>query len=313
MQQLNYAVKRLLQMIPVLLCVTILVFAMMRLIPGNPAEIMLGEKATPEMVAAKEVEMGLDKPLPVQYGIFLRDLVTGNLGTSIQYSVPVRDLLGPRMVVTVCLALMTALFVVLISFPLGYYCGRHKNGIGDNVIRIISLVALSMPQFWIGVLLLLLFGLKLGWVPISGWGSTIPEHIQSLILPAITGALGVCTLMIKNLRSNVVDVMDQDFVDFARSKGIPESRVRSRHIVKNALISTVTLLALRIVNLLGYTVVIETVFSLPGVGALLVEAIFRRDYAVVQSVVVIFAALVLLVNLITDISYSLLDPRVELE
>ena len=208
---------------------------------------------------------------------------------------------------------MTALFVVLISFPLGYYCGRHKNGIGDNVIRIISLVALSMPQFWIGVLLLLLFGLKLGWVPISGWGSTIPEHIQSLILPAITGALGVCTLMIKNLRSNVVDVMDQDFVDFARSKGIPESRVRSRHIVKNALISTVTLLALRIVNLLGYTVVIETVFSLPGVGALLVEAIFRRDYAVVQSVVVIFAALVLLVNLITDISYSLLDPRVELE
>ena len=313
MQQLNYAVKRLLQMIPVLLCVTILVFAMMRLIPGNPAQIMLGEKATPEMVAAKEVEMGLDKPLPVQYGIFLRDLVTGNLGTSIQYSVPVRDLLGPRMVVTVCLALMTALFVVLISFPLGYYCGRHKNGIGDNVIRIISLVALSMPQFWIGVLLLLLFGLKLGWVPISGWGNTIPEHIQSLILPAITGALGVCTLMIKNLRSNVVDVMDQDFVDFARSKGISERRVRSRHIVKNALISTVTLLALRIVNLLGYTVVIETVFGLPGVGALLVEAIFRRDYAVVQSVVVIFAALVLLVNLITDISYSLLDPRVELE
>lgn len=274
---------------------------------------MLGEKATPEMVAAKEAEMGLDKPLVVQYGIFLRDLVTGNLGDSIQYSVPVSQLLGPRMVVTVSLALMTALFVVLISFPLGYYCGRHKNGIGDNVIRIVSLVALSMPQFWIGILLLLLFGLKLDWVPISGWGSTFLEHIQCLILPSITGALGVCTLMIKNLRGNVANVMGMDFVDFARSKGIPERRVRSRHIVKNALISTVTLLALRIVNLLGYTVVIETVFGLPGVGALLVEAIFRRDYAVVQSVVVIFALLVLLVNLITDISYSLLDPRVELE
>ena len=137
--------------------------------------------------------------------------------------------------------------------------------------------------------------------------------MRCLILPSITGALGVCTLMIKNLRGNVANVMGMDFVDFARSKGISEGRVRSRHIVKNALISTVTLLALRIVNLLGYTVVIETVFGLPGVGALLVEAIFRRDYAVVQSVVVIFAALVLIVNLITDISYSLLDPRVELE
>ena len=313
MQQLNYAIKRLLQMIPVLLCVTILVFVMMRLIPGNPAQIMLGEKATPEMVAAKEVEMGLDKPYIVQYGIFLRDLVTGNLGESIQYSIPVSDLLGSRMIVTVSLALMTALFVVLISFPLGYYCGRHKNGIGDNIIRVLSLVALSMPQFWIGILLLLLFGLQLGWVPISGWGVTFLDHVRCLLLPSITGALGVCTLMIKNLRGNVANVMGMDFVDFARSKGISEGRVRSRHIVKNALISTVTLLALRIVNLLGYTVVIETVFGLPGVGALLVEAIFRRDYAVVQSVVVIFAALVLIVNLITDISYSLLDPRVELE
>ena len=313
MQQLNYAIKRLLQMIPVLLCVTILVFVMMRLIPGNPAQIMLGEKATPEMVAAKEVEMGLDTPYIVQYGIFLRDLVTGNLGESIQYSIPVSDLLGSRMIVTVSLALMTALFVVLISFPLGYYCGRHKNGIGDNIIRVLSLVALSMPQFWIGILLLLLFGLQLGWVPISGWGVTFLDHVRCLILPSITGALGVCTLMIKNLRGNVANVMGMDFVDFARSKGISEGRVRSRHIVKNALISTVTLLALRIVNLLGYTVVIETVFGLPGVGALLVEAIFRRDYAVVQSVVVIFAALVLIVNLITDISYSLLDPRVELE
>ena len=313
MQQHNYAIKRLLQMIPVLLCVTILVFVMMRLIPGNPAQIMLGEKATPEMVAAKEVEMGLDKPYIVQYGIFLRDLVTGNLGESIQYSIPVSDLLGSRMIVTVSLALMTALFVVLISFPLGYYCGRHKNGIGDNIIRVLSLVALSMPQFWIGILLLLLFGLQLGWVPISGWGVTFLDHVRCLILPSITGALGVCTLMIKNLRGNVANVMGMDFVDFARSKGISEGRVRSRHIVKNALISTVTLLALRIVNLLGYTVVIETVFGLPGVGALLVEAIFRRDYAVVQSVVVIFAALVLIVNLITDISYSLLDPRVELE
>ena len=313
MQQLNYAIKRLLQMIPVLLCVTILVFVMMRLIPGNPAQIMLGEKATPEMVAAKEVEMGLDKPYIVQYGIFLRDLVTGNLGESIQYSIPVSDLLGSRMIVTVSLALMTALFVVLISFPLGYYCGRHKNGIGDNIIRVLSLVALSMPQFWIGILLLLLFGLQLGWVPISGWGVTFLDHVRCLILPSITGALGVCTLMIKNLRGNVANVMGMDFVDFARSKGISEGRVRSRHIVKNALISTVTLLALRIVNLLGYTVVIETVFGLPGVGALLVEAIFRRDYAVGQSVVVIFAALGLIVNLITDISYSLLDPRVELE
>ena len=170
-----------------------------------------------------------------------------------------------------------------------------------------------MPQFWVGLLLLMLFGVELRWLPVAGWGDTWPEHIKSLILPALTQALTTSALLTRNLRNNVVDVLQMDYVDFARSKGLKERAVRSRHIIRNALITTVTLLSMQMAYMLGGSIIIETVFALPGVGALMVQAIFSRDYAVVQAVVFVFAFFVLLVNLITDISYSFLDPRVRLE
>lgn len=313
MGQLSYILKRILQIIPVLIVVTILIFFMIRLIPGDPATVILGDKATPDLIVEINKRLGLDKPLYVQYFLFLKALVRLDLGNSILYVVPVSQLLGKRMVVTLSLTLLYALFAVIVSFPLGYIAGFHKDKLPDQIIRTGSLVALSMPAFWVGMLLLLGFGLKLHWFPVGGWGETWPEHLRSLVLPAITQSLLTAALLVKNLRNNVVDVMRMDYVDFARSKGLSERTVISRHVIRNALISTVTLLAMQMAYMLGGSVIIETVFALPGVGSLMVQAIFSRDYAVVQAVVFLLAALVLLINLLTDVSYSFLDPRVKLE
>lgn len=300
-------------MIPVLFCVTILIFLMIRLIPGSPAVIMLGDKATPEKIAILEEKMGLNEPLIVQYGLFLKQIVTLDFGDSITYARPVLELIQPKIGVTVGLVISTTIFVLLLSFPLGYLAGKNHGTPTDGIIKSGALVVISLPQFWVGTILLLLFGLKLKWFPVGQWGNNWLEHIHALILPGITGALTTSALTIRNLRSNVIDVVNSDYVDFARSKGLPESRIRSRHIVRNSMISTVTLLSLRIANMLGGSIVIETVFSLPGLGKLLVDSIFARDYAVVQTVVLMLALIVLIVNLITDVAYSLLDPRVKLE
>jgi peptide/nickel transport system permease protein len=313
MDELNYIIKRVLQIIPVLLIITILIFIMIRLIPGDPATVLLGDKATPELVAALKHKMGLDKPIYMQYLIFMKNLLTMNMGDSLLFIVPVSDLLKERLVLTGLLAFMAAIFSVLISFPLGYIAGTNKDNVKDTAIRTGTLVALSKPQFWVGLLLLMLFGVELRWLPVAGWGDTWPQHIKSLILPALTQALTTSALLTRNLRNNVVDVLQMDYVDFARSKGLKEKAVRSRHVIRNALITTVTLLSMQMAYMLGGSIIIETVFALPGVGALMVQAIFSRDYAVVQAVVFVFAFFVLLVNLITDISYSFLDPRVRLE
>lgn len=313
MRQFNYVLKRLLYMIPVLLCVTLLIFLMIRMIPGSPAEIMLGDKATPEKVAILEEKMGLDKPILIQYFYFLKQLVTLDFGDSIKYARPVVELLGPRLIVTGSLVGLTMLFVVLISFPLGYIAGSRQGSIADNVIQNSALVVISLPQFWVATMLMLFLGLKVRLFPIGGWGDGFWGHVHSLILPAIAGALSTIALTTRNLRSNVIDVIHSEYVDFARSKGLTEGRITSRHVLRNSMISTVTLLALRMANMLGGSIVIETVFSLPGLGKLLVDSIFARDYAVVQIVVLLLAFVVLVVNLIVDILYSMLDPRVKLE
>lgn len=300
-------------MIPVLICVTILIFAMIRLIPGSAAEIMLGDKATPEKIAILEKKMGLDKSLPEQYLLFMKQVLTLDFGDSVVYARPVLELIKPRVAVTVSLVLVTTLLVLFISFPLGYLAGSRSGGLADGVIKSGALVAVSLPQFWVGTLLLLLFALRIRLFPVGTWGETIGERLHALILPGLTGALTTSALMIKNLRSNVIDVVGSDYVDFARSKGLKDGRIMGRHVLRNAMISTVTLLSLRVANMLGGSIVIETVFSLPGLGKLLVDSIFARDYAVVQTVVLLLALLVLTVNLLTDIAYSLLDPRVKLE
>jgi len=313
MNNLNYIIKRLLQMIPVLFIVTVIVFLLMRLIPGDPAALMLGEKASNEAIEALRIKMGLDKSLFTQFFIFFKDLLHFDLGDSIRYSVPVADLLKERIPVTVLLTIVSTFFTIIISMPLGYLAGIKKDKPTDQVIRILALLGLSIPSFWIALVLLLIFGVKFQLFPVSGWGITWADHLRSLILPGITQAIGVSAIVVRNLRNNVVDIKNSDYVDYAKSKGLSNKIIRERHIIRNALIPTTTLLSLKIAWMLGGSVIIETVFTLPGVGALLVNGIYSRDYSIVQGVVIIFVLVVQVINLITDVIYSILDPRVKLQ
>jgi len=309
--QLNYAVKRVLQIVPVLFMVTILIFLMIHMIPGDPARLILGEKATNSAVAALRAKLGLDQSLPAQYFLYLKGLLTLDLGTSLTYQRPVTELLLVSLPITVSLTLISTVFSILVSFPLGFFAGMRKDQAGDQAVRVTALAAIAMPSFWVALLLMLLFGVKLQWFPVGGWGETPTEHLKSLVLPAFTQSLMTSALLIRNIRNSVVDISVMDYVDFARSKGLSNGAVKYRHILRNALISTVTLLAMRMAYMLGGSVIIETVFSLPGLGKLMVDSIFGRDYAVVQSLVFLFAFMVLVINLLTDLLYSCLDPRVK--
>jgi peptide/nickel transport system permease protein len=309
--QFNYILKRVLQIVPVLFMVTVLIFAMLHMIPGDPARLILGEKATNGAVVALRAKLGLDQSMPIQYLRYLKGIATMDLGTSLTYQRPVVQLLLDGLPVTLFLTLMSTLFSLLVSFPLGYFAGMRKDNFGDQTVRVTALVAIAMPSFWVALLLMMLFSVKLQWFPVGGWGETGLEHLKSLILPAFTQSLMTSALLIRNIRNSVVDISVMDYVDFARSKGIAERSVKHRHILRNALISTATLLAMRMAYMLGGSVIIETVFSLPGLGKLMVDSIFGRDYAVVQSLVFLFAFMVLTINLLTDLLYSYLDPRVK--
>ncbi len=312
MEQINYIIKRILQMIPVLFIITILIFLMIRLIPGDPARLVLGEKATNDAVEAMRIKMGLNRTLYAQYMIFMKGVFSLDLGKSIVYQRSVIDLLKDRIGVTFMLTCVSTIFSLILSFPLGYFAGVNKDKFSDNLIRGATLAAISMPSFWVGLLLMLFFGVRLGLFPVGGWAETFPMQIRALILPGITQCLVTSALLIRNIRNSVVDISNLDYVDFARSKGIREKNVRNRHVLRNTLISTCTLLAMRIVALLGGSVIVETVFSLPGIGSLMVNSIFNRDYPTVQSLVLLIAIMVLVINLLVDILYSFLDPRVRL-
>ena len=313
MKQFSYILKRILQMIPVLLVITIIIFWGIRLIPGNPALTVLGEKAPQYAIEAMEKKMGLDQPIWKQYLIYLNDLIHLDLGTSIRLKQPVIELFRERSVITITYTVMSTLFTLLIGIPAGYIAGMTKKGVLSKGITTMALVFLSLPSFWFAILLLFLFGLKLGWVPVGGWGNTWPEHIHSMLLPAFTGAIGSVGLLIRNIQSGVQKILARDYVDFARSKGLAKQIILSRYVLKNVMVSTITLIAMRITSTLGGSVIIETVFALPGLGSLLVNAINGRDYILVQGTVLLYALIVLVVTLITDITYSFIDPRVKLQ
>lgn len=312
MDVLNYVLKRIVQMIPVLIIVTIIIFFMIRMIPGDPAAVMLGTKATPEALESMREKMGLNDSYFTQFMVFLKGLVQFDLGTSIKYNSPVIQLIADKFMVTLSLTVVSTIFTVALSFLLGYLGGMHKDKWQDQLVRIFSLFGLAAPTFWIGLLLLTVFAVQLGWFPVAGWGDTFMDHVKGLILPAMTQALGVSAVCIRNLRNNVIEIKNSDYVEYAKSKGLSDRIISRRHIIRNALIPTVTLLSLKIAYMLGGSVIIETVFSLPGLGALLVNSILARDYPVVQGVVIVFVILVMIINLVTDVLYSILDPRVKL-
>ncbi len=313
MTKTNYILKRLLQSIPVLFFITIVAFFAIRLVPGDPALAILGDKATPDAIEAFHVKYGLDQNIFVQYWDYLKSLFMLDFGVSLKYNVAVKDLLGSRIVVTVLLTVVSMIFAVVISFPLSYIAGTRKGKLSDRLISLGAQIGLSVPAFWLSLLFLILFGVQLHWFPTAGWGETWAQHFRSLILPGLTQAIAVSAIVIRNLRSSIIDVKDSEFVSFARSKGIAENRIRSSYMIRNSLLPSVTILSMQFVSLIGGSVVIESVYTLPGIGALLIDSIFSRDYAVIQTTILFYGIEVLLVFLITDILYTLIDPRVKLE
>jgi peptide/nickel transport system permease protein len=308
----TYILRRLVQMIPVVFAITIIIFVMIRAIPGDPAYTILGEKATDEKIALLRERLGLNEPIYVQYGIYMRDLVQLDLGNSTKYRVPVSELIWDRLQVSLSVMLMTTLLTTLIALPLGMLAALKKDSIFDNVVRSTLMVTLLMPTFFTGILLIIILSIKIDLFPTSGYGESFTDHIKHLFLPALTLALGISPILIRTLRSSILDAMTSDYVKTARSKGLAEQVVIMRHVLRNALIPTVTLFGISIGAIIGGTVVTEKVFALPGAGALLVDAIAARDYATVQAAVLIVAMLVVGVNLLTDILYSFIDPRVRL-
>jgi peptide/nickel transport system permease protein len=298
----------------VLLGVTVLVFFMIHLVPGDPARTMLGVHATPKRVAALHREWGLDRSVPEQYWLYLKRLLHGNLGSSLFYRVSTSSLIRGRLPVTLWLIAYGTLLSIVIALPLATVAATRKDRAADHAVRAVPLVGLGFPPFWLGIMLLLAFALHLGRLfPVGGYGTGFLGHLHSMFLPALTVAIGISPLLIRSLRASLLQVLESDYVTTARSKGLSERRVIARHALRNAVVSTVAVLGVNIAFLVGTTVVIEQVFALPGIGQLMISSILQRDFPVVQGVTLVFGVMVVLVYLATDVLHSMLDPRVRFD
>jgi len=308
-----YTLKRLGYAVLTLAFVSFAVFFLIHLIPGDPAEILLGLRATPQSVHELRHTLGLDRSLPTQYAIFMRNLLHGDLGTSTRYQSSTLPLIFNRLPATLFLIAYSAVISLAIAFPLGTIAALRREKLTDHAIRIGVLVVIAIPAFWIGTIFILVFSLKVGWFPASGYGSGFREHVSSLFLPALTLSLWQAGILTRNLRSSVIDVVRLPYVDFARLRGLRATTVLRRHILRTSLGSTVTILGVNVGFMLAGAVIVENVFSIPGAGSLLVDSVFSRDYTVVQGTTLIFAVLVIAINLGTDLMYPILDPRVRLQ
>ncbi len=308
-----YIRKRLLLMIFVLFGVTLIIFGMIHLVPGDPAFLILGDRATEEKAAELRHQLGLDQSLPQQYWLFISGVFHGNFGISLLYRQPVNSLVFRRIPVTFFLTGYAMALTAIITLPISLWAATHKNKLSDHLIRAGFLFALTTPSFWLGILLILLFSLRLHLFPVAGYGENFTQHLRYLFLPSLTLALQLSAVLIRNLRNGIINTLDSDFVRTARAKGLGNRTVLIAHVLRNALVSTVSIFGLQFGALIGGTVVIETIFAIPGIGQLLFQSITARDYPIVQAITVITAFLVIVVNLIVDLSYSFLDPRVSYE
>lgn len=312
MSRAQYTLRRLVQMIPVVIGITIIVFFLLRLIPGDPALLLAGDHAPAYIVAQVRHTYGLDKPLYVQYFYFMKSLGQLNLGQSLIYHIPVASLLEQRLPVSLEVVLFTIIITTIVSLPLGILAALKKDSWFDNIVRSSLMVTMVMPSFWIGIIFIIIFSIKLGLFPVSGYGHGFFGHVKHLFLPSLTISLGIAPILIRALRTSILENLEADFARTARAKGLSEQVVVGVHVLRNALIPWVTLMGLSVGSLMGGTVITEKVFGLPGAGALLIDSITGQDYPVVQAATLVFAIMVILVNLLTDILYSFLDPRIRL-
>jgi len=309
----SFVLKRLLATIPVLLVVAVLVFSLLRLTPGDPAAIMAGDAANAEQIERIRAGLGLDKPIVVQFSLWLARVARGDLGESFYFRIKVADLIGQRLEPTLALATLTILLAVLVSIPLGVAAAWRFGGWFDRALMGFSVMGFSVPVFVLAYLLIWLVSLKLGWLPVQGYrrlSEGLLPFLQHLILPAITLSVIYIALIARVTRASVLEALGEDYIRTARAKGLPEFHVLVRHALANAAVPIATVIGIGIAILIGGVVVTESVYAIPGLGRLTVDAVLARDFPTIQGVILFFSVVYVLVNLLIDISYVFLDPRI---
>jgi peptide/nickel transport system permease protein len=312
----RYVARRVLAFAATLLLVSVLVFVVIRVLPGDPALIIMGAEASPEAAATLRRAMGLDRPLAVQYAEWVRGALRGDLGRSIQYDLPVGSLILSRLRVTLPLTVLAGVFMVAVAVPLGTYAATHHRRLGDYVAMVASQLGIAVPSFWAGLLLILLFAVRLGWVRaggFEGWESGVWPALRSLLLPALALGLIQAAILTRTTRAAVLEVLHAEHVRTARAKGLAEPVVVWKHVFLNGLITVVTIVGLQLGQLMAGSIVLENVFYLPGLGRLALGAISARDLPVVQGVVLFVAATIVTLNFAVDLLYGWLDPRIRYE
>lgn len=312
MHRYRFVLTRPLQFLPVIFGISVITFVLVHLIPGDPARNILGTRATPTALASIRAQYGLDQPMWLQYFYFIKNLGNGEMGKSILYKIDVLALISTRIEPTIALVVSSVILSILIAVPMAAIAARNAGQAPDHIVRVVSTFGIGFPPFWLGLMLIILFSVQLGILPVSGYGETIGDKLAHLVLPALTIALSLSTVLTRSLRAAMIESLKSDVATAARARGMPESIVFWRHVVPNSLVPTINLLAVNIGWLIGGTVVVESVFALPGMGQLLVRAIFSRDYMVVQGVAMVFACATVLVNFLADIVTVAADPRVKL-
>lgn len=307
-----FFIRRLVTLVPTLVFVSMLIFGLQQLLPGDPAQILAGEDQNPELIAQLRLKLHLDKPLPVQYGYWMVGVLQGDLGESARTQQPVLELLLQKLPVTLELAFLSMLIALLIGLPAGVISAVKRGTVWDHGATVLGLSGLSMPNFWLGILMILLFSVELGWLPASGYVSpfeNLKDNLASMIMPAFVLGSGIAAVLMRHTRSSMLQVLAADYVRTARAKGLRERVVVMKHALRNALTPVITLGALELGTLLSGAVLTEQVFTIPGFGKLIIDSVFNRDYAVVQGVVLVTATAYILLNLLADMAYFVFNPR----
>ncbi|MBO9356858.1 ABC transporter permease subunit [Bordetella petrii] len=308
-----YIARRLLATLPVMVMVAVVVFAMLRLTPGDPAAILAGDDATGAQLEQIRKSMGLDQPILTQFGVWMGKLARGDLGVSLLSGTPVLDMIGNRVGPTVALALATIVVTVIVAVPMGIVAARRRGQVLDRVVMSLSVFGFSVPTFVIGYLLIYLLALKLGWFPVQGYKPAADgfwPFAHRLVLPTLALSGIYIALVARITRSSIIEVMNEDFIRTARAKGAKESAILLRHALRNAAVPIVTIIGIGVASLITGVVVTESVFNLPGLGRLVVEAVLARDYPVIQGLILLFSLTYILINLVVDVLYTVFDPRI---
>lgn len=312
----TYLLKRFFILLVTLILVSMVIFAVLMVIPSDPAQIILGIHATPETLQAVRHKLGLDRPVVIQYLSYIKNVAMGDLGRSITYDVSISSLIFSRLQVTIPLAILSMIFAILLSIPMGIYSSLHRNRMGDYGIMVFSQVGLAVPAFWAGILLILLFAVTLHWFPAGGFQNWLIDPLRalkSLLLPALSLGFVRAAVLTRMTRSSMLEVLGEDYIRTARSKGLPNRMVIYKHAFRNAIIPIITIIGLQAGDLLAGAIIVENVFHLPGIGRLVFEAIGQRDLSVVQGVVLFIATLIVVINFLIDVAYRYLDPRIRYE